>query len=58
MIQLTGFNLTDLVADTVKIREHQDLSPEMKKYLNVEKEIKKTLANLNKLKREKDNLEK
>ena len=58
MIQLTGFNLTDFVADTAKIREHQDMSPQMKQYLSVEKEIKRTLANLNKLKREKDSLEK
>jgi hypothetical protein len=57
MLQLTGRELTDFIGETVKIKQHQDFSLEMKEYLDIENTIKHTLIDLNTLKRAKDWME-
>lgn len=58
MHQLTGREITDFVSETTKIKQHRDISKEMKEYLAVEKGIKETLIKLSELNSKKEMLEK
>ena len=58
MHQLTGREITDFVSETTKIKQHRDISKEMKEYLAVEKDIKETLIKLSELNSKKEMLEK
>ncbi|CAI2383649.1 unnamed protein product [Moneuplotes crassus] len=58
IVQLTGRELIDFASETSKIKQHRDISSQMKKYLEVEKEIKQTLIKLSDLNSQKEELEK
>ena len=58
MHQLTGRELVEFTKETVKIRQHRDLTKQMKRYLEVEKDMNKALIDLSKLNRQKQLFEK
>lgn len=57
IFQLTGRDLIDFASESTKIKQHRDISTEMKEYLEVEKGIKDTLIQLSSLNKRKLKLE-
>lgn len=58
ILQLTGRELTDFISETSKIKQHRDVSKQMKTFLNYEQQMKEVLINLSKVNKLKERLEK
>ena len=57
MLQLSGRELTDFISETTKIKQHRDISKDMKEYLAVERGMRETLIQISKLNSQKEMLE-